>query len=400
MSTSAATGSKGGFQLPFTLSFEKRIEEIPKWLPAATSIGSVVAAFIISGIILKIIGGQPLLVGKFFFNATFGSWAVFSDTLVKATPLILVGLACTIAFKMKLWNIGAEGQFYAGAFGASLVVLVPLVPADSPKVVVIGAMMIMGMLGGAIWGFFPGYLKGRFGVNEIITTLMLNYIAILWNNFWIFDKWSDAGFQMTPTFEKSAWLPRLVDYARPYKNFIETSDSALVPFLKGLGLGSISGMTLHLGFIVALVVVVIMWWILDRSRWGYEIRLTGDNPEAARYAGMNIVRNVVLVMMVSGALAGLAGMSEISGVVHRLQERISPGYGFTGIIVAWLAKLNPFAVIVVAILFGALIVAGREIQPSGLASLLQGIVLFMVISSDVLLRYKVRLARTPVEEAA
>lgn len=393
MSTSATGPGKGGFNLPVTLTFEKRVEEIPKWLPAATSIGSVVVAFIISGIILKIIGGEPLRVGRFFFDATFGSWAVFSDTLVKATPLILVGLACTVAFKMKLWNIGAEGQFYIGAFGASLVVLVPLVPPSSPKIVVIGAMIIMGMIGGAIWGFFPGYLKGRFGVNEIITTLMLNYIAILWNNFWIFNQWSDAGFQMTPTFEKSAWLPRLVDYARPYNNFIETSDSPLVPFLSNIGLGSISGMTLHLGFILALVVVVIVWWVLDRSRWGYEIRLAGDNPEAARYAGINIVRNVVLVMMFSGALAGLAGMSEISGVVHRLQERISPGYGFTGIIVAWLAKLNPFAVILVSILFGALIVAGREIQPSGLAALLQGIVLFMVISSDVLLRYKIRLVR-------
>ena len=380
MSTSAATGSKGRFRLPFTLSFEKRVEEIPKWLPAATSIGSVVAAFLISGILLKIIGGEPLRVGKFFFEATFGSWAVFSDTLVKATPLILIGLACTIAFKMKLWNIGAEGQFYAGAFAASLVVLVPLVPPESPKVIVLGAMMIMGMLGGAIWGFFPGYLKGRFGVNEIITTLMLNYIIVKWNNFWIFDQWSDAGFQMTPTFDKTAWLPRLADYARQYKIF--------------------SGITLHLGFVIALVAVVVVWWILAKSRWGYEVRITGDNPEAARYAGINIVRNVVLVMMFSGALAGLAGMLEISGVVHRLQERISTEYGFTGIIVAWLAKLNPFAVVLVSILFGALIVAGREIQPSGLSTLLQGIVLFMVISSDVLLRYRIRLTRTTVEEAA
>jgi simple sugar transport system permease protein len=371
MSTSSTT--EGGFQIPISLTFEKRVEDIPKWLPAATSLGAVVVAFIFSGIILKLIGGQPLVVGKFFFTATFGSWAVFSDTMVKATPLIMVGLACAVAFKMKLWNIGAEGQFYLGAFGASLVVLVPLVPPGSPKVVVIGAMIIMGMLGGAIWGFIPGYLKARFQVNEIITTLMLNFVAILWNNFWIFNTWSDAGFQMTPTFEKTAWLPRLADYARDYKIF--------------------SGITLHLGVVFGLVAAVLVWWILERSRWGYEIKLIGDNPEAARYAGLNILRNVVLVMMLSGALAGLAGMSEIGGVVHRLQERISPGYGFTGIIVAWLAKLNPFAVILVAILFGALIVAGREIQPSGLSSLLQGIILFMVISSDVLLRYKIRLVR-------
>ena len=360
--------------LPFDIRFEKRSEDNAWWLPAAISLGAVVVAFIISGIILKLIGGQPLVVGKYFWSATFGSWATLSDTMVKATPLILVGLACAVAFKMKLWNIGAEGQFYMGAFFASLVVLVPIVPLDSPKIVIIGSMMVMGMIGGAIWGFFPGYLKAKFNVNEIITTLMLNYVAILWNNFWIFDKWSDGGFQMTPTFIKSAWLPRLADYARQYK--------------------ALSGITLHLGVIIGFAAAILVWWIFNRSRWGYEIKLIGDNPKAARYAGLNISRNIILVMMFSGALAGLAGMSEISGVVHRLQERISPGYGFTGIIIAWLAKLDPFAVIVVSILFGALIVAGREIQPSGLAQLLQGIILFMVISSDVLLRYKIRIVRT------
>ncbi len=379
-------------KLPFILTFEKRVEDYPKWLPAATSIGSVVVAFIISGFLLKLVGGEPIKVGKFFFQATFGSWAVLSDTLVKATPLILVGLACTIAFKMKLWNIGAEGQFYMGAFFASLVVLVPLVPPETSAFIVLPLMAIMGMIGGAIWGFIPGILKAKLQVNEIITTLMLNYIAILWNNFWIFNKWSDAGFQMTPPFEKNAWLPRITDYARPYSEFIETG-GGLAGFMTAIGLERLSGMTLHLGFIVAVLAAVVIWWILERSKWGYEIKLIGDNKEAARYAGINIVRNIVLVMMVSGALAGLAGMTEITGVVHRLQERISPGYGFTGIIIAWLAKLNPFAVILVSVLFGALIVAGREIQPAGLSQLLQGIILFMVISSDVLLRYQIRFIR-------
>ena len=364
--------------LPYTVILEKRTEDYPKWLPAVTSLGSVVVAFIISGIILEIIGGDSLRVLKFLFSATFGSWAVFSDTMVKATPLIMVGLACAVAFKMKLWNIGAEGQFYMGAFFSSLVVLVPMVNLETtPKFFVIGLMVVMGMIGGAIWGFIPGYLKAKYQVNEIIITLMLNYIALYWNNFWIFDKWSDAGFQMTPQFDRVAWLPRLSDLAKEYRVF--------------------SGITLHLGVIFGIIAAIIIWWILERSHWGYQIKLIGDNPKAARYAGLNISRNLILVMMLSGALAGLAGMSEISGVVHRLQERISPGYGFTGIIVAWLAKLNPFAVIIVSIMFGALIVAGREIQPSGLAYLLQGIILFMVISSDVLLRYKIRLVRLEQE---
>ena len=361
-------------RLPVDLVVEKRTEDYPKWLPAATSLAAVILAFIISGIILKLIGGDPVQVGKFFWSATFGSVATISDTLDKATPLILVGLACSVAFRMKLWNIGAEGQFYMGAFFASLVVLVPILPPDAPKPLILLAMAVMGMIGGAIWGFVPGFLKAKFAVSEIITTLMLNYVAILWNNFWIFDRWSEGGFQMTRLFERGYWLPRLADYAREYP--------------------TLSGITLHLGFVVALLAAVLVWWIFDRSRWGYEIKLIGDNPNAARYAGLNIARNIILVMMLSGALAGLAGMSEISGVVHRLQERISPQYGFTGIIIAWVAKLNPFAVILVSILFGALIVAGREIQPSGLAAMLQGIILFMVISSDVLLRYSIRLQRT------
>lgn len=358
---------------PISLALEKRTDDVPRWLPFATSVASVVVAFAVSAVVLWYIGTDPLMVYGFFLRATFGSWAALSDTLVKATPLILVGLACTVAFKMKLWNIGAEGQFYIGAFFASLVVLMPLVTPETPRILVITFMALMGMLGGALYGFFPGFLKARFGVNEIITTLMLNYVAILWNNFWIFDRWSDAGFQMTPTFERNAWLPRLSDYAKEFPIF--------------------SGITLHLGVLFGVLAAVVVWWILARSRWGYEIRLIGDNPNAARYAGINIARNIILVMMFSGALAGLAGMSEVSGVVHRLQERISPGYGFTGIIVAWLAKLNPFGVVLVSILFGALIVAGREVQPSGIAQLIQGFVLFAVISSDVLLRYKVRLVR-------
>ena len=175
---------------------------------------------------------------------------------------------------------------------------------------------------------------------------------------------------MTATFDRVAWLPRLADYAKEYK--------------------ILSGVTLHLGVLFGIIASVIVWWIFRYSRWGYEIKLIGDNPNAARYAGINISKNIILVMVFSGALAGLAGMSEISGVVHRLQESISPGYGFTGIIVAWLAKLNPFAIIPVSILFAGLIVAGREIQPAGLSFLLQGIILFLLISSDVLMRYKIQ----------
>ena len=146
---------------------------------------------------------------------------------------------------------------------------------------------------------------------------------------------------------------------------------------------------------LGIVAAVILWIVIYRSRWGYEIRLIGDNPRAARYAGINITRNTVLVMMVSGALAGLGGMSEVTGVVHRLQTSpLNAGYGFTGIIVAWLGKLNPLVIIIVSILFGALILAGREIQPSGVPKMIQGIILVCLIASDFFLRYRIRVVRT------
>ncbi len=357
------------FRFPYSIRVEQRLTT-PKWLPFATSIGALIVAFIIGGVVIQLGGGQPIKSYEHIVEAAFGSVGVFNDTLTKSTPLILVGLACAIAFRMKLWNIGAEGQFFMGAWGASAVVLVPLLSPQTPRVIMIAAMMLAGFACGAAWGLVPGYLKARFNVNEIVTTLMMNYIATSWVLFWVFGAWSEGGFQMTRMFPRTAWLPRLTDYA------------AQVPLF--------SGMTLHLGLVFGIVAAVAVWFIINRSRWGYEIRLIGDNKRAAYYAGVDIVRNTVLVMMVSGGLAGLAGMSEVSGIVHRLQGAISPGYGFTGVIIAWLAKLNSFAVIVVAILFGGLIQAGREIQPSGVPRMLQGIILFCVIASDVLLRYRVR----------
>ncbi|MEJ2707268.1 MAG: ABC transporter permease [Anaerolineales bacterium] len=363
--------------LGFRIQLEPRLAEPPRWYPFAVSLGAIIIALIIGGIILAAVGGDPFRTYAHIGRAAFGSVGVFSDTIVKATPLILVSLAASVAFRMGLWNIGAEGQFFLGAFGASAVVLTPLLPADTSRWIFIPVMMLAGILAGALWGFIPGFLKAKYNVNEIITTLMMNYIAVSWNNFFIFAVWSERGFQMSPVFPKNAWLPRLTDYA------------ASIPLFRGL--------TTHFGLILALAAVVVVWFVTYRSRWGYEIRLIGDNPRAAKYAGLNISRNIILVMMFSGALAGLAGMSEITGVVHRLQGAISPGYGFTGIIIAWLAKLNPFAIVLVSVLFGALILAGREIQPSGIPKMIQGIILVSLIASDFLLRYRVRLARATEE---
>jgi simple sugar transport system permease protein len=362
-----------------TISLEPRTTA-SRWLSPALTIGAIVVALVISGAIIAIVGGDPVASYVHILNASFGSVGVLSDTLVKATPLILTGLACALAFRMRLWNIGAEGQFLLGAWGASAVVLFPLVPAGTPAIVLIPLMMLGGMIAGGLWGLIPGILKARLGVNEIIVTLMLNYIALFWIQFWVFGSWSESGFQQTRMFPKEAWLPRLTDLASINPAF--------------------SGLTVHLGFIFALAAAGIMNLFLERSRYGFEIRLIGDSPRAARYAGIDIGKRIIVVFAISGALAGLAGMSEVNGAVHRLQDHISPGYGFTAVIVAYLAKFKPWRVVVASILFGALILAGREIQPSGVPAMIQGIILFTLIVADVLVRYRVRIERRAPVPAA
>jgi len=373
--TTENRGSKNLF--PFKIKVEPRLDEPKGWYSALLSFLAVVVALLVGAALIGFAGGDPWASYKHIAKASFGSVGVFSDTMVKAIPLMLTGLACTIAFRMKLWNIGAEGQFFIGAWGASMVVLLPVLPEDAPRWIFILTMLAFGIFFGALFGFIPGFLKAKYNVNEIISTLMLNYIAVEWNNYFIYAKWSEGGFQMSRMFQRNAWLPRLADYAKEY------------PIFRGL--------TTHFGLVFALIAAVVIYLILYKSQWGYEIRLIGDNPHAAEYAGISIRRNIVLVMMLSGALAGLAGMSEISGVVHRLQGSISPGYGFTGIIIAWLAKLNPFAVVVVSVLFGALILAGREIQPTGIPTMIQGVIMVCLIASDFLLRYRIYFARR-VEE--
>ncbi len=366
------SGPRLGVGLPYDLRLEPRLDA-PRWLSPALTVGAVAVALAISAVILAFVGADPIRVYVHILRSSFGSLGVLSDTLVKATPLILTGLACALAFRMRLWNIGAEGQLLLGAWAASAVVLVPILPAGTPAVVLLPAMLVAGFLGGAVWGLIPGILKARFGVNEIIATLMLNYIAFSWIQYWVFGPWTEGGFQMTEQFPIEAWLPRLDDLAEAYP--------------------ALAGLTVHAGFLVALAAAVVVWFIVERSAWGFEIRLIGDNPRAAQYAGIRIARNILLVFAVSGGLAGLAGMAEISGVVHRLQDNFSPGYGFTAIIVAYLAKFHPLRVVPVAILFGALILAGREIQPSGVPAMIQGIILFCLIASEVFLRYRVSVVR-------
>lgn len=353
------------------LRVEQRIEQ-PGWLKYASPFILVGAALLVGALLLKLAGADPWYVYKQMFSIAFGGAYGWSDTTIKAVPLIVIGLGVAIALRMRLFNVGAEGQFFMGAFMATAVALY-ILPAGSPMWLMLTTMGVAGFIGGAFWGFIPGVLKARLNVNEIITTLMLTYVAMLWNDYWVYGPWSERGFGMTASFPKAAWMPRFTDYA------------AEIPALRGI--------TAHFGIFVAVILAVIVWVVLRYSKWGFEINVIGDNSRAARYAGINLSRNIILVMMISGGFAGLAGMIEVAGVVHRLQERFSPGYGFTAIIIAWLAKLNPLAIIPVAYLFGGLLVGGDAIQPAGVANMLQGVILFVVVGGEMVLNYRVRLER-------
>jgi simple sugar transport system permease protein len=267
---------------------------------------------------------------------------------------------------MLLWNIGAEGQLHLGAIAATGTALY-LLPA-APAFVIVPAMVLAGGIGGALWALIPGALKAFFKVNEIITSLMLNYVAILFSEYLVYGPWKNPqgfGFPGTAPLPDAAWLPH------------------------------VAPTRVHLGLLFGLVAAALLFVVLRRTWWGYEIRVIGENERAARYAGMNIVRNILLVMALSGALAGIAGMSEVAGIAHQLQRNLSPGYGYTAIIVAWLAKLNPWAIVLVSFLFAGLLVGGDQLQismglPAAIAPMLQGTILFFLLGGEVLARYRIR----------
>lgn len=349
------------------LKIETR-SQIPLWQTILANLLAIAVALSLGAVLLKAAGIDPSDAYRRMLQNGFLETYSLSDTLIKATPLLFAGLGVSIAFRMKLWNIGAEGQLLFAAWATAGCALY-VIPASTPSWLFIPCLVLIAFAAGAFWGAIPGVLKAKLGVNEIISSLMLVYIADLLIQFFVYGQWGAGGFPLTAKIPPNARLPRLLDFA------------ATFPVLRG--------MTAHLGFVLGIVVAIVLWVLFRQSKWGYELNVIGDNPRAAHYSGMNIGRMVVLSMILSGGLAGLAGLSEISGVIHRLQENVSPGYGFSAIIIAWLARLNPLALILVAYLFGGVLV-GADALPEGIALLLQGILLFCVISADLFTRYQIR----------
>ncbi len=378
--------------IPYHLTIETRRTN-PGWVGAVSSILGVLLALVIGGFVLKAAGAAPISTYTEIFKEGFGTpadWqaglvALFtggdcpkgllcfgplSDTLVKTSPILLTGLACIVAFRMRLWNIGADGQMFMGAWAATAVAIF-LLPKSTNPVIMLGAMGVAGIAAGMVYGAIPGFLRARLKINEIITTLMLNYVAYKWLEYFVVvGPWSLGDFESTGNFPAAATWPRLTQYAKSIPIF--------------------AGLTAHPGIFLGVLAAIVLAWVLFRSRWGYEIRVIGDNPQAARYAGINLSRNIILVMALSGALAGLAGMNEVAAL-RELNGRFQAGYGFTGIIVAWLARLNPLAAMLVAFLFGGLLVGTQLIQPQGISSMLQGVILFVVVGTELVFRYRIRL---------
>lgn len=348
------------------ITLKKRLTPLPLTrhliIPAAILVAAILGAFLFLWV-----GVNPFHAYIEIFKGAFGSPYNFSEVLVRATPLILCGLSVMVAGKMLIWNIGAEGQLVMGGVAGAGVAL--FLSPHMPAHMVIPAMILAGFLGGSIWGLIPGFLKARFGVNEIITSLMLNYVAIFWLEHLYFGPWRDPagrGFPGTAILPDLSWFPRFF------------------------------GTRVHLGLIIGLAAALLIWLVLDYTRWGYEIRVAGANIKAAQYARMNITRNILWIMLISGGLAGLAGICETAGIHYRLQKGLAVGNGYVGIIIAWLGRLRPGSIVLISILLGGLMVGGDQVQisihvPSAISLALEGAILFCVLGGQVFQDYSLHI---------
>lgn len=328
-------------------------------------IGAIVLALAVVAVVLTLAGRAPTALAGEVVTSAFGSAFGLEDLGLLVAPLILTGVAVAVAQRMGLWNIGGEGQFYAGAVAATGVGL----NLSGPDAVMLPAMALAGMAGGAFWILVPTLARALAGINELITTLLLNFVAGLVVSWLATGPWLDR---------KSGALGTTARV--PYE----------VPTL---------GDSLHWGLPIAVLVALAAGAALTFTRWGYEVRISGANPGAAVYAGVPMRRRIVAVMLLSGAVAGLAGMLELAGTVHRLQGGISNNYGYLGIMVAVLARGSCLAVIAAAVLMGTLLNAGIILQTQGINTnavlAITGLILFFTALGDELAHYRV--VRAPGE---
>jgi simple sugar transport system permease protein len=341
-------------------------EQVSPAVALAAPVGAVLLALLIAALPLAWAGAPVLTAYAVMIEGALGSTLGITETLARATPLILTGLAAAVAFRARLWNIGAEGQLYLGALAAVAAGSGAIV---APPIVMIPLLLVVGALAGAALMLVPTVLKQRLGVDEVVTTLLLNFVVLLFVSMMIEGPMKDPlgfGWPQTEPVIDEGRLPDLVPRTR-----------------------------LHAGFVVALLAAAAMWVLTMRTSWGFEIRAVGANPAAARFAGMPVERVVLRVGLLSGALAGLAGVGEVIGLKGYLNLDISPGFGYAGIVVATLAQLNPIGVVASAV-FVAVIFVGADAMSravtvsSYIADLVVATSLLTMLLATLVIRYRLR----------
>ncbi len=333
---------------------------------------AIFTAVILGGIIIVSVGGNPFLAYFGLLQGSFGSAKALSETAVWATPYIFAGLAVALAFKGGLFNIGAEGQLALGATTSALIgyALPGWLGMDIPAFIHLPLVVIVGMAAGAFWAAIVGFLKAYTGGHEVINTIMMNYIALNTISFLLNGPMKDNAPNNV-----SARTPLIAESAQ------------IAPIFDGL--------RVHWGFILALLAAFLVWWMLTKTTLGFEIRTVGANPDAAKYAGINVKRTIILTMAISGMLAGLAGTIEVTGLNYRHELGFSIGYGFDAIAIALLGKSHPLGVVLAAILFAAMRNGATRMQfltqlPVDLISMLQALILLFV-AADAIIRYIYRI---------
>ena len=347
------------------MRFEPR-ERVPVWLAFVAPLIAVAASLLLCSVLIVWTGESVIDSYLLLVKGAVGSRFAISETLSRTTPLIFTGLAAAVAFRAKFWNIGGEGQFYFGALavtwiGTGLIVLHPLL--------MIPLLFVAGALAGGMLLYVAVFLKTRLKVDEVVTTLLLNFVVLLLVSYLIEGPWKDPmslGWPQAAPVVDEGVLPKLLERTR-----------------------------LHLGFVIAVAAAVLVWLLMTRTVWGYEIRAVGYNPEAAAFAGISINGTVLRTALISGGLAGMAGVSEVAGLKGYLTLDLSPGFGYAGIAVAMLAALHPIGVIGSAIFLSAIFVGADSMSrssavPSYIADVVTAVSLLMVLLSVMLTRYRIR----------
>ena len=340
----------------------------PLWMRSLIPVVSVVVTFLLTSGFVLAVGANPVEAAYYFLLDPLSNPVRLIEVLVKATPLLMTGAAVAFAFAGGYWNIGVEGQLYMGATAATAI---GLQMHDFPAWVALPLMVVAGFLAGMAWAVLPAFMKVRLKIDEVVTTLLLNYVAIYLVGAILNGPWRDpiSQWPQSPEIAASAIFPRLIPRSR-----------------------------LHLGFILALVIIAVLWFVLSRTSFGLKMRAVGFNLDAAYFSGIHVNRVIMTVALISGGIGGLAGASEVAGIHFHLIDAISPGYGYTGIIIATLGSLNAFGVAAAALFIGLIDTGSQTVSralgvPAYLGDVLQATLLLVTLAMLLLQRYRISLRR-------